>query len=262
MAAALIPLRQFTGIGYWPFAIPSFPIATFIRRIRALTRRIDPIHRIIPDIRIQIHLIVKPNGIGLEEPSGVGVEEAGLVVVEAGFGVELLAGEAEGEAGGRAADLAIGAVGVALDHIARRIRHRDDAALPVLMGPALAGGVGGQRAAGRDRIVDHQERLVDRTRKPQIAADERGVGAVIFGDLLIAVIIEAPRPARRRVEIPPRAVGVIDVLREEGVTGEPSHANLLPSTTLAVNLVHCHRNSVTVIPRISIRSFPFSLSYK
>ena len=83
------------------------------------------------------------------------------------------------------------------------------------MGPALARRrpAGGGRAGGRQSVVDHQHGLVDRAGEADVAAHElarrQRPGRVVFGDLLVAVVIEA-----RVGRDPPIAVAVIGVIAD------------------------------------------------
>jgi hypothetical protein len=76
-----------------------------VRLIGPVPRWVGVIHRIIVDIRIEVEVILVPDGIGLEEGPVDGIVGAGLVVIELGLGQLDLAGVGVARAapgGGRA----------------------------------------------------------------------------------------------------------------------------------------------------------------
>ena len=64
-----------------------------------LTSRVCRVDRIVPDIGVEVHLILVADGVGLEEAPDLRIVVAGLVVIEPGFGIEFLARKPERESG-------------------------------------------------------------------------------------------------------------------------------------------------------------------
>jgi hypothetical protein len=73
-------------------------------------RRINPINRVIPDVCIEVGLVLIPNRVNLQKPAERGGVDAGLVVPHAEFGQPDLAGVAEPVL----ASAEVGAVGLAV----------------------------------------------------------------------------------------------------------------------------------------------------
>lgn len=153
------------------------------------TLKIDMIHRIICDIRIQIDLILIPDGISLKKAAKRGRVAAGLVVVHAQLGQPGLPGVLEPAGVARARD-AVFVIGVhAIDGAPCVVGDKADAALPVGPQEALAGGGKAAALVPGQRIVGLAIRTMD------IAAQQIA-RAVVFGEQFITAIKE-PRGACR-----------------------------------------------------------------
>jgi len=157
------------------------------------------VDRIIPDIFVQIELILIPHRVGLHEPAQRRRVEPGLVIIHAELGQERLPGVLEPPdiAGGGDAVFI-----VAVDRGQRTARaaERDDAALRVGVEPV---------AVVRAGALIPDERLV--LAKAVDVAPQRGAVAVDFGDE-VGAVVEQPA-VRRAVIIAEQAVaGIVDQL--------------------------------------------------
>ena len=150
------------------------------RKLGALARRINSVDRVIPDIGIQIHLILIAHRIGLQEPPQRRRVDPRLVIIHAELGQPDLAGILEPAVIGRAR-YAVFVVGVDRREIALGVGQAGDRALLVRVEPAHgAGGVPDQRIVGAGIVA--------------VDVDVGEAGREIFGDQRVAVV-EEPGPA-------------------------------------------------------------------
>jgi len=164
----------------------------FLDQRPAHPARIRLIPRIVPDIGIEVDLILVADGVGLQEPAERWRVEPRLVVVQPKLGDPGLAGVLESAAVARLRDApgsgsGAGSVVVAVgrDAGAARVAHRNDAALIVGVQPA-------RRGCARALVPD--QRIVD-ARAVHVAPQQRA-RAIVFGDQRVAVMKEPRRPRR------------------------------------------------------------------
>ncbi len=127
--------------------------------------RIHKIHRIIPDIGVDVHPVAIADGVALDEPSEAGRVHAGLIVIQTRLGHKYLAGIAEPlrQCGARHTILVIG-VDIAV--VAADIRTHHHRAEPVAIEQPQIGERG-----GRTRI--HRHRIIARSCAMDIAIEQR-----------------------------------------------------------------------------------------
>ncbi len=164
-------------------------IGFFIRSDRnyffCLPARIASVNRIIPDISIEVDLILIADGIGLQEPAERGGVDAGLVIIHAEVGQPDLAGVAEPTGFAGTGD-AVFVIGVDRLAVARAVGGGDDRALRVWVQEPRVRAV--EQAAA---VFDH--RLVH-AGPEQIAFEHRAAG-VVFRHEVVAIVKIARRAA-------------------------------------------------------------------
>ena len=166
-------------------------------------------NRIIPDISIEIILILIPNRISLQEPPQIGRISPRLVVIDADLGDQDLAGILEPADVGGIGD-AVGVISVDLDHIAVGVGDRGDAALPV--GEQMAAGGGADRAAA----VPYQ-RIINTVPVDITLLDRAEL--VIFQHQRIAVIDEAGFGRAALIDLIETPQRIIDQIGSLGARG-------------------------------------------
>ena len=153
---------------------------------RTEPRGIDEIHRIVPNISIEIDLILVSDGIGLEEPAERGRVDAGLVIVHAELGEPDLPGVTEPALGGDViarggVGNAVFVVGVGGDAGPGVVRDRNDA-------PARIGVEDAARRVGLGRAFVPDQRIISLDVRSMDIAAQLCAKDVVLGDKRIAIM--------------------------------------------------------------------------